>query len=247
MLEDITERYDAEYKNRDLLIENRRLALRNYGLQEQERKELAADLHDQLGQMMLGIRLHAECIVSSVEDASLESSALSIIKTSAELMESVQTITKRLRPVILDQLGIVEALDDLIQEWQQLNTATSYEFNAFDIPENVKDQVSITLYRIVQEGLTNIHKHAAAHHVEVIIKYAPVTPDFDCSAIELRICDDGVGLNVTPSRNDGMGLINMRERVEALGGIFKLDDSDSRGVNVLVSIPLEYIEEAACH
>ena len=253
MLEDITERYDAEYKNRDLLIENRRLALRNYSLQEQERKQLAADLHDQLGQMMLGIRLQAECIISSVEgkgkdkDKNLEFSALSIINTSTALMDSVQIITKRLRPIILDQLGLVEALGDLIQEWQQLNESTVYQLNAFDLPEIIEDQVSITIYRIVQEGLTNIHKHASAQNVEVFIKYNPVTADFDYPEIELRICDDGIGLNVNTLRDAGMGLVNMRERVEALRGVFKVDSFDSNGVNILVSIPLENSEEAVCH
>lgn len=253
MLEDITDRYDAEYKNRDLLIENRRLALRNYSLQEQERKELAADLHDQLGQMMLGIRLQAECIISSVKgkgrdkDKNLESSAQNIISTSAALMESVQIITKRLRPIILDQLGIEEALSDLIQEWQQLNKSTVYEFNAFDLPDIIEDQISITIYRIAQEALTNIHKHASAQNVEIFIKYNPVTPDFKYSEIELRICDDGIGLNENTLRGNGMGLVNMRERVEALGGVFKLDNSDSNGVNILVSIPLENSEEAVCH
>ena len=239
MLEDISERYASDNRNRELLSEIRKLSLRNYSLQERERKQIAADLHDQLGQLMTGILLQAEYICRSVEkrDSAVTVPAKNIIDTTKTLMSSVRDITESLRPLLLDQLGLVEALRELVQQWQQLNTATAFSFEALDVNGRLPDLVEISIYRIVQESLTNASKHARAKNILVSLQ-------LDCKNIEgggvlkLKIADDGIGFNRDEAHFNGMGLINMRERVEALSGEFRLISNTGKGVDTLVSIPI---------
>lgn len=249
-LEDITERYEIEHKNQNLLVEIRKLSLRNYSLQEVERKQLAAELHDQLGQLMTGIRLQADFIHQSMQGKhqEVEASIQSIIKTTQELITSVQGITNQLRPVLLDQLDLAEALRELIQQWQQLNKEIRFDFNAEPCPDTLPDQVAINVYRIVQESLTNACKHARASQVTVSLKFEHIGEQNSRPSLVLNISDDGIGFNVNDTHYHGMGLVNMRERVEALGGVFRLLTKSGKGVNTHAFIPLkDDCQEPICH
>jgi len=239
MLEDISERYANDNRNRELLFEIRKLSLRNYQLQESERKQIAADLHDQLGQLMTGILLQAEYIHRSVQkkDSAIASSAQNIIDTTKTLMRSVGDITESLRPLLLDQLGLVEALRELVQQWQQLNSTTTFSIEALDVNRRLPDVVEISIYRIVQESLTNASKHAQAKNISVNLQLDCKDPD-GSGVLNLKIADDGIGFNRNEVHFNGMGLINMRERVEALSGEFRLISNTGKGVDTLVCIPL---------
>jgi len=239
MLEDISERYANDNRNRELLFEIRKLSLRNYQLQESERKKIAADLHDQLGQLMTGILLQAEYIHRSVkkQDSAVKVPAQNIIDTTKTLMKSVGDITESLRPLLLDQLGLVEALRELVQQWQQLNSTTTFSIEALDVYRRLPDLVEISIYRIVQESLTNASKHAQAKNVSVSLQL--VCKDLEEGGVlSLKITDDGIGFNRDEVHFNGMGLINMRERVEALDGEFRLIGNTGKGVDTLVSIPI---------
>lgn len=240
VLEDITERYDTEQKNKNLLVEIRQLSLRNYSLQEKERKQLAAELHDELGQLMTGIMLQADYIHRVVEGHSphIEAPVQSIIQTTKTLMTSVQRITNELRPVLLDHLGLSEALSELVLQWQQVNRSIFYQFIAEDSFEQISDQICINAYRIIQECLTNISKHSKATMVTVSLKLEEAPTHADCTSLVLHISDNGVGFNKDKAHFNGMGLINMRERVEALGGTFRLLNKPGKGVDTLAYIPV---------
>ncbi len=237
MLDDITERYAIEHKNRNLLVEIRELSLKNFNLQEIERKQIAADLHDQFGQTMTGVTLQAEFIHHSLKGGNSEAaqSALQIIDTTQQLISSMRDITNQLRPVLLDQLGLVEALRELVYQWQSLEQEVHFTFNSRNMVVELSDLIRISLYRIVQESLTNVCKHSQARHVTVDLHIEDSGSD---KLLMLSITDDGKGFDSEKERFNGIGLINMRERVEALGGEFKLITNKGQGVSTLVKIAL---------
>jgi len=238
-LEDVSGRYAKDNQNRELLVEIRKLSLRNYRLQERERKQIAADLHDQLGQLMTGILLQAEYIHHSAKKkhSAVSVPAQNIIDTTKTLMNSVGDITENLRPLLLDQLGLVEALRELVQQWQQLHSTTNFSIETLDVIRRLPDLVEISIYRIVQESLTNASKHAQAKNISVNLQLDCKDPDGD-GVLYLKIVDDGIGFNRDEVHFNGMGLINMRERVEALAGEFRLISNTGKGVDTLVCIPI---------
>jgi len=249
MLDDITTQYKAEQKNKNLLIENRKLSLRNYSLIENERKELAVELHDQLGQLMTGIILQAEFIQRSLRTNRREliDAASNIVKSVIKIISSSQEITHKLRPILLDQLGLVDALDELTQNWKSINTHTTLDFNATNCPDQLPDDIAICIYRIVQESLTNISKHAKASKVVISLELENSSAPLAAPLLLLMICDDGAGFEPTKTQSGCMGLLNIRERCEALGGRFQLLTKPKKGVNILISVPIMFPRDVACH
>ncbi len=249
MLDDITTQYKAEQKNKNLLIENRKLSLSNYSLIENERKELAVELHDQLGQLMTGIVLQAEFIQRSLNanHKDLIDAANSIVKSVIKIISSSQEITHKLRPVLLDQLGLVDALDELTHNWNNINVHTQLEFNATNFPAQLPDDTAICIYRIVQESLTNISKHARASEVVISLELEGSAAPSTGPQLLLMICDNGTGFDPSKVQSGGMGLLNIRERAEALGGRFQLLTKPQQGVNILISVPVTFPQELVCH
>ncbi|NQY86481.1 MAG: nitrate- and nitrite sensing domain-containing protein [Colwellia sp.] len=250
MLKDITESYEAERRNKNLLTENRQLLCRNYRLIEQERKHIAKELHDELGQLLTGIKLQADFIARQTgkEHEALQSSAQSIVQATSELIKSTRDITNNLRPIILDQLGIIDAIKELVQNWRNLNKNIQFELNTESLPYQLSDELQISVYRIVQEGITNACKHADAHHIEIILKFLPLSHDHKRFLLQLKIQDDGKGFAQHSEYSNGMGIINMRERTEALNGVFCLINKANKGVEIFITIPLEPIlQEELCH
>lgn len=241
MLDDITERYEIEHKNQNLLKEIRKISLKNFNLQEIERKEVAADLHDQLGQSMTAVMLQAEFVRHSIppEHSELIASAQQISDTTQQLISSVREITNQLRPVLLDQLGLVEALRELVGQWQQLDLSTKFVFNSNSTKARLSDLIEISVYRIVQESLTNACKHAHASTIKVELN---IEGNNAKGLLKLKVVDDGKGFDKKEVHFSGMGLINMRERVEALGGEFRIMANTGQGVSTLVAIPLQEVE-----
>jgi len=249
MLDDITTQHKAEQKNKNLLIENRKLSLSNYSVIENERKELAVELHDQLGQLMTGIILQAEFIQRSLNANRKEliDAANSIVKSVIKVISSSQEITHKLRPVLLDQLGLVDAIDELTHNWKNINVDTKLEFNVANFPDQLPDDTAICIYRIVQESLTNISKHAKASEVVISLELENSAAPSTDPHLLLMICDNGAGFEPTKIQSGGMGLLNIRERAEALGGRFQLLTKPQKGVNILISIPITFPPEVACH
>ena len=237
MLDDITDRYDIEHKNRNLLVEIRDISLKNFNLQEIERKQIAADLHDQFGQTMTGVTLQAEFIHQSLKNHHDEAakSALQIIDTVQQLISSMRDITNQLRPILLDQLGLVEALRELVHQWQLLEKDTHFTFSVSNMEIPLSDLIQISLYRIVQESLTNVCKHSQAKHVSIDLK---IVKNAENNLLTLSITDDGKGFDTAEKHFKGVGLINMRERIEALGGEFKLITNKGQGVSTVAKIVL---------
>jgi signal transduction histidine kinase len=216
-----------------MLSENRRLERANVRLQEDERRKLARELHDELGQNLNAIKLDAVGIRDAVSDpAAVRVGAAAIIDLVDSVQMTVRDMVRKLRPPGLDELGLTAAFEDCIDGWRRRLPSTRFELT---VPGGLPDwgeAVNMVLYRLVQEGLTNVARHAHASRVDVQLHEERAT-----ASLVLEIDDNGVG--ATPGRaRDGVGLAGMRERVESLGGVFEASSPASGGFRILARLPV---------
>jgi signal transduction histidine kinase len=223
---------EAESQSRTLLAENRNLIHTSLNVQEEERKHLARELHDELGQCITAIQADAESIrdLSREGDKRIETSASAILDVSSRIYEVVHAMMQRLRPGVLDDLGLIEALKEELSTWQDRHPEIKANFDVAGSLDGLDERINITVYRIVQECLTNITRHADATRVSISLSG-------NIDSLLLSVRDNGKGLDPsTPS--EGLGLVGMRERAEGLGGEFMLASEQGAGVTVHIRIPL---------
>ena len=203
------------------LESNQRLATSNVLVQEEERRMLARELHDELGQYLNAIKVDAVCIRDADPRASPSRvsdtcrSALSIIDSVDHVQDTVREVVRKLRPPGLDELGLPAAIENCVDGWRKRLPAVRFDLDAPAECPRWSEAVNMTLYRVVQESLTNVAKHAQATHVRVSLEQA--TDREGIGPVVLRVSDDGVGSAVA-AKEDGLGLVGMRERIESLGG-----------------------------
>ncbi len=237
---------DVAKKNQLLLKENRTLSRRNYQVQEQERKQLAAELHDQCGQQLTGMKLQADFICHYINNTmennppDLTRAANTIVNSSNQLINSIRAITNGLRPLMLDQFGLAEAIKELMQQWQLVMPTMRFTAN-IDCPNVIDDKVAIGCFRIIQEAITNSCKHAKAKSIQLSITLEGACNEIlegeEKYKLVLKIIDDGIGLSKLTTTN-GLGLISMRERAEALNGRFTLSSTINQGVSIQIQLPI---------
>jgi two-component system, NarL family, sensor histidine kinase UhpB len=207
-------------------------------LQEAERKSLARDLHDEFGQCLTAINTDASVILKHAKNKypELQASANAISDLSRHLMDLVSGLLQKLRPGVLDELGLVVALRDLVDSTQMRfgNIAFTLSENLGNTP--LAEAQSLVIYRLVQESLTNIARHASATQVEISVQ---ILSKLDNKGVEVKVSDNGKGF--APSNVEGFGLLGMRERVEGLGGDFKIETNANKGTTILAWIPLREI------
>ncbi|MFC1589345.1 PhnD/SsuA/transferrin family substrate-binding protein [Pseudomonadota bacterium] len=242
---EVAERRKAEEDARNLLEEKRFLAQKCIQVQEDERHHLARELHDELGQCITAIQADAETIqkLSKNCDARLETSARAIWGVSSRIYEVVHSMMQRLRPSALDDVGLVETLKEEVHAWQVRQPGTRYSLNTDGNLDTLGELINITLYRIVQECLTNIAKHSKA--TEVVIELAIIDSN-NIQKARLHVQDDGVGMKHQSIRK-GFGLIGIQERVETLKGKFELLAGSGSGMNITVTLPLIATEKRVHH
>ena len=216
-------------KTRD---ENRALTQRSLAIQEEERRYLAQELHDELGQSLSAIKLMAASLRKST-GASGGEAVEAIISLCDRLFGVVRAMMRRLRPLMLDELGLVASLEDLVDYWREHNPGMQLNFHCGPGIEECAGEAKIHLFRIVQECLTNSVKHAHAKQVDIQLQ--PINKKAG-SWIELRVQDDGRGFD-PESPQSGFGLLGMRERVTSLGGEFQLHSAPDAGVRIDVRVP----------
>ncbi len=240
---EVSERKRAEDESRKLLDENRFLINKSLAVQEDERHHLARELHDELGQCIAAIQADARIIGERAPacDSRLSDSATAIQEVASHIYEVVHSMMERLRPGLLDDLGLVDTLKEEIDVWRVRYPDTDFELRFDGELSGLGEEVTITLYRVVQECLTNIAKHAEARHVVITLGIANGSTDGQDSdiwpAVFLRIGDDGMGM-VPAGRGAGLGLIGMRERVDGLGGHFAVDSGPGKGTTISIRLPL---------
>lgn len=237
MLEgEIAEREKIEQHTRTLLQEKRFLAQKCMAVQEEERRNLARELHDELGQCITAIQADAETIqeLSQGRDRRLSVSAQAIEDVASRIYGVVHKMMERLRPSTLDQLGLADTLREEIRDWQVRCPDTRYELHIRGDLKLPDERLNISLYRIAQECLTNVAKHARARQVRLSLQ---IMESAGKGRVELEVEDDGVGMS-QPAFSHGLGLIGMRERVEALDGCLDIITAPEAGVRIHISIPL---------
>jgi two-component system, NarL family, sensor histidine kinase UhpB len=227
----------AEERLADALAENRRLAQENLRIQEVERKHLARELHDELGQYLNAIKLDAVSLSDSGGGGARFSTDAShaIIRNVDHVYRAVSEMIGRLRPVGLDELGLVAAIEHCVEQWSRRIPNTRIRLSVEGDFEGLAEPLTLTLYRLIQEGLTNIFKHANARLAEISLR-RDTSAQTGVDEVRLRVSDDGCGMD-PGARRTRFGLSGMRERVEMSGGTFVLRSVPGQGFEFEASLP----------
>jgi PAS domain S-box-containing protein len=228
---DVTELQLVQRELADALAKNRVLTQKYVQAQEEERRHLARELHDEMGQYLNAIKLDAVAIRDSglLRSSKVEDSLYAIISATDHVYSVVRDLTQRLRPVALDTLGLSDALRHCVSEWQRRNPAVDCRLSLEGALTDVPEPPAITVYRLVQECLTNITRHAQATRVSIELVRDR------CGTVLMTVSDNGVGAD--PSRRTtGVGLHGLRERVEGLGGTFQVR-AGAPGFEVVARVP----------
>ncbi len=208
--------------------ENKALSRRMLQMLEANQRHMAQELHDELGQSITAIKAQAASLTRACPENGAAAGAITDICN--HMYSVVRGMMNRLRPVVLDELGLVTAIERLVDGWNSIheNTFTALSINGRF--EDLDDDVSIHIYRIVQEALTNIAKHARASNVTILLQRS------DDGRISLHIEDDGQGFD-PKTRPLGMGLSGMQNRADSCNGSLSLVGRPGRGVKIDLVIP----------
>ena len=205
--------------------------------QEEERRHIARELHDQMGQNLTALILGIKALQDNGSDSDGAAERIRQLQALAvQIGQEVRSLAVQLRPSVLDDLGLLLALSNYVEQWSaRAYIAVDLHSDGLDVGR-LSLAVETTLYRLVQEALTNVLKHAEASQVSVIIERR-------ADEVRLIVEDDGVGFSVPPAPSEPgnapqLGLIGMRERVVLLGGSLTIESAPGSGTTIFARIPL---------
>lgn len=225
---DITDRKIAEENNNKLLR-------RVLSAQEEERLRIARELHDQIGQDLTALSIGLKTLESST-DAVQADRIKGLRQTVGMMNDDVRHLTASLRPLTLSDLGLGHALEDLVNDWgKRLGIRVGTDLRALDI--ELSEMARIVIYRVVQEAITNIAKHAHASTLRVAAR------SFN-SMLRIVVIDDGAGFDAGPLQNAPgkcFGLAGMTERLSMIGGHLRIESHIGKGTQVVASVPLKMV------
>ncbi|WP_159731799.1 ATP-binding protein [Methylosinus sp. Ce-a6] len=213
--------------------ENRALVERIIHVQDEERRDIARDLHDEIGPFLFTIRAGLGALARKLDGAQ-QDECLRIDAQLGALQQVNRRILGRLRPAALDEMGLEGALQALTRGWRDLDPKVVVGLHVAEAAAPRDESIALTAYRIVQEGLTNVFRHASASRVDVTVEQIVSGGK---SELRVAVRDDGAG--VPEAVREGMGLRGMGERVAALGGRLTLDSVTPRGALLEARLPLE--------
>jgi two-component system NarL family sensor kinase len=215
----------------------RALSHRLVQAQESERGRVALELHDHITQLLCAIVVRSEILANnlSVRDGPAKREALQLREMLGQTVKEVERISRNLRPSILDNLGLVAVLSDTSDEFAK-RTGVSLKLACVKLTARLPADIELTLYRILQEALKNVEKHAIARHVVVGLKRQG-------NFVQLVIKDDGIGFDMHRhltgrKEKSGLGLLGMRERAAYVGGTLKVKSVRYVGTEIEIRIPL---------
>lgn len=206
--------------------------MREIELIEEERRRLARDLHDESGHRLTAAILNLDTVVAKHPgNAELRIGIEGARQLIKECADGLHEVAFNLRPPILSDLGLVPALRSLVRRSADA-TGINLTIEATGAVRRLPEAIELTAFRVVQEALTNAVKYASAASVSVAVTYTG-------TGVEMLVCDDGVGFELNGRTQDRprMGLYGMRERVELVGGAFRLQSQPGRGTRVIVILP----------
>lgn len=218
-------------ERRDLKASFSELSGRLIRVQDQERRRIARDLHDNMGQMVALLKINLDGLAKQVNlspgPEKLLSDSLSLVET---MSKELRTISYLLHPPLLDEVGLVSALHGLVDGFSE-RSGIDVSLQIDDKLGRLSGEVEISIYRIVQESLTNVHRHSGSRTARIHIELRP-------SEIQIQIQDDGKGMSPENGTTwSGVGLGGMRERATQLGGTLDIN-SDGKGTTVIARLPL---------
>jgi PAS domain S-box-containing protein len=230
---DITERKQSEEKLKRTTTVLRNLAYHLQTIREEERSLIAREIHDELGQTLTVLKIQISLLAKKLRDdqQELKEKFESVSKTIDETVEKVQSISSRLRPGILDELGLIPAIEWQSQEFEKLTGVhCSLSFPQYEL--ELENEKATAVFRIFQEALTNIIRHASATIVSVNMH-------IESRLFTLEIKDNGVGITASQIKDTkSLGLIGMNERAMIFGGEVSIEGIPDKGTKVKVQIPL---------
>jgi signal transduction histidine kinase len=213
--------------------------------QEEERRTLARELHDEVGQSLSAIMMEAGSMSASSDPSEVHDRTASIGRIAQKTLNAVRDLALLLRPSMLDDFGLVPALNWHAREMSK-RTGLNIRIAADDIPPELPEEHTTCVYRVVQEAINNAVRHAGARNVQVIVKNGALN-DFGRRGFSLQfsIQDDGSGFDHRAVR--GLGLLGMEERVRRLGGIWRIDSRPGQGTTVYAELPLPEMTPTELH
>jgi two-component system, NarL family, sensor histidine kinase UhpB len=223
----------------DAVEERRHLAARAVSLQDAERKEIAQELHDEFGPYLFALRAHVSSLMRFADGSAPDREVLrrhgdAILEQVNALQQFNRRVLEKLRPVGLAELGLREAIGALVRLWRESHPGVMIETAISHSLGETGETADLTIYRTVQEALTNVFRHAGATSVNVTVEPAKQLASAGRGCALVRVRDNGNGLK--PDTKLGLGLTGMRERIAALGGTLTVGSSDT-GVVVEALVP----------
>jgi signal transduction histidine kinase len=203
--------------------------------QEEERLRLARELHDDTIQSVIALKQRVQLAQRSVRDQASIRTLRELETLSEQTIENLRRMTRALRPIYLEDLGLVTALEMLARETSQ-NNSLDVEFQKLGEENRLSHEEELALYRIAQEALNNVVRHARAHHANLHIMFGD-------KEIKLEISDDGAGFQTPKSPTDFVpnghfGLLGMRERADLIGGRLEVQTEPGKGTRLSIRLPL---------
>ncbi|MDI6697219.1 MAG: GAF domain-containing sensor histidine kinase [Anaerolineales bacterium] len=212
--------------------ELRRALRRAVELQEEERKRLARELHDEIGQALTSILIQLKSLSEETNVPHINERINDLRALTSQTIEELRRLAMDLRPAALDNLGIIPALHWYVKQCAE-RTGLDIQFLAPERHERLSPEIELTLYRVAQEGVNNAIRHGKAQKIVVLLER-----DLRSSLVRLTVSDNGVGFDAA-ALDRGLGLVGIRERVELLRGSLQIEAAPGAGTHLSVEIPLK--------
>ncbi|MCX4189123.1 sensor histidine kinase [Methylophaga sp. OBS3] len=223
-----------------VLAENQQLAMKLMNVQEEEHRYIARELHDEFGQCLAGINAMTTSISQTAknDNPEIQPELDSINRITEHMMVTLRNLLTRLRPTEVDEIGLEKSLQKLIKSWHQRRGNETQITLLIDTPlQDLPAPLPVNIYRVVQEALTNIAKHAQATKA-LIHLFSPET-----GFLQLMIEDNGLADNDKIQQSMGMGLLGINERVRALGGQVNISANQGNGLKMMIRLPIHTQKE----
>ena len=238
VMRDIKERRVAEKTKREL-EKNKELAVLVQSRLEEERKALAMELHDELGQYVTAIKSIAQSMANRKDelDVKIYNNSKTIVSISGQIYDAVHNIIKGLRPISLEKFGFIETLEEAVEDWQTIHE--NIIFNLKTEPMALPREVEISLFRVVQECVNNAVKHSGAKNITITLELSK-----DSGDLALSVADDGKGISSEKiNQTNRFGLRGMRDRIQNLGGKFIVESPSGTGTKISSIVPSAKIKD----
>jgi signal transduction histidine kinase len=199
--------------------------------QELERSRLARELHDETGQALTSILLGLRSIRAAESEADADRAEADVRELTVQALQDVRRLAVELRPSALDDFGLAAAVERLAATFEErtgIHTALEADLSTGRLPH----EIETVLYRVIQEALTNVVKHAGAERVSIVLTQRS-------SGIRVVVEDDGRGFDAGDVRNDALGVVGMQERVALVGGSLEIESASGAGTTLAAYVPLD--------